>query len=63
MALRSARASKANGGVERLEQTVIAHRDEDAARLVASVLAAVDGFAGKKPRVDDATIVVMKAIE
>jgi serine phosphatase RsbU (regulator of sigma subunit) len=50
-------------GVERLEQTVIAHRDEDAARLVASVLAAVDGFAGNKPRVDDATIVVMKAIE
>ena len=50
-------------GVERLEQTVIAHRAEDAARLVASVLAAVDGFAGNKPPVDDATIVAMKAIE
>ena len=50
-------------GVERLEQTIVAHRDEDPTRLVASVLAAVDRFAGKKPSDDDATLVVMKAVE
>ena len=49
-------------GLERLQRAIIDHREEDAATLVASVLAVVDEFAGNKPRVDDATIVVMKAI-
>jgi serine phosphatase RsbU (regulator of sigma subunit) len=48
-------------GVECLEEVLVAHRDEDPERLIASVLAALDDFAGARPYVDDVTIVVMKA--
>ena len=50
-------------GVERLKEVLIAHRDEDPERLIASVLAALDNFAGARPYADDVTIVAMKATE
>ena len=46
-------------GVERLKSVVVAHRDEDPETLIASVLSAVDEFAGGRPNDDDVTIVVM----
>jgi len=49
-------------GVERLKDVVIAHRDEEPEVLIASVLSAVDGFAGARPNEDDVTIVVMQVM-
>ena len=48
-------------GLDRLKTAVIEHRDQDPEALIASVLAALDGFAGTKPHADDVTIVAMKA--
>jgi serine phosphatase RsbU (regulator of sigma subunit) len=50
-------------GLERLQEVVTAHRDDDPEIIVASALSALETFAGKKPRDDDVTIVVMKASE
>ena len=47
-------------GIDRLGEAVTTHRADDPETLVASVLAALDGFAGGTQREDDLTIVVMK---
>jgi sigma-B regulation protein RsbU (phosphoserine phosphatase) len=47
-------------GSDRLGEAVVTHRAEDPETLIASVLAALDRFAGVRPRDDDLTIVVMK---
>ncbi len=50
-------------GVERLKEAVVVHRDEDPERLIASILAVVDRFAGARPHDDDVTIVAMQTTE
>jgi serine phosphatase RsbU (regulator of sigma subunit) len=50
-------------GLQRLEDVVIARRDDDPEMIVASALWALESFAGGRPRDDDVTIVVMKAME
>ncbi len=47
-------------GIERLNEVVAAHRDEEPEALIDAVLAALDRFAGAAEREDDLTIVVMK---
>jgi serine phosphatase RsbU (regulator of sigma subunit) len=47
-------------GIDRLSEAVAIHRADDPEILVASVLAALDGFAGGMQYEDDLTIVVMK---
>jgi sigma-B regulation protein RsbU (phosphoserine phosphatase) len=50
-------------GLQRLEDVVIARRDDDPEMIVASALWALESFAGGRPCDDDVTIVVMKAME
>ncbi|HKU85362.1 MAG TPA: SpoIIE family protein phosphatase [Casimicrobiaceae bacterium] len=50
-------------GLERLEQVVVAGREDDPETIVASALSALETFAGGKRCDDDVTIVVMKATE
>jgi len=47
-------------GVDRLGDAIVTHRDCEPEALIATVLAAADGFAGSRPNDDDLTIVVMK---
>jgi sigma-B regulation protein RsbU (phosphoserine phosphatase) len=47
-------------GADRLGEVVATHRAEDPETLIASVLTALDGFAGGTQHEDDLTIVVMK---
>ena len=57
---RDARRAGALFGVDRLGETVTAHRGDDPEALVAAVLAARDRFADAARREDDLTIVAMK---
>ena len=50
-------------GLERLQEVVLAHHEDDPELIVASALSALETFAGGRPRDDDVTIVVMKAVE
>ena len=50
-------------GLQRLEDHVIERRDHDPEAIVATTLWALEAFGGKRPRDDDVTIVVMKAME
>ena len=49
-------------GLDRLAESVAAHRDADPETVVGEVIASLDRFAGGAPREDDLTIVVMKLV-